>query len=135
MVSAPRVVIDTNIWLSALYFSGTPAKVVLLVEDKKIISVTSEFILNELRDTMVNDFHTPSFASAGTVAYIQSISELVHTKGKDFGLRDPDDNKVLETAVVGKCQWLMTGDKDLLIKRKYNNIQIVTATTFLNKRK
>ncbi|OGE12987.1 putative toxin-antitoxin system toxin component, PIN family [Candidatus Curtissbacteria bacterium RIFCSPLOWO2_12_FULL_38_9] len=54
-------------------------------------------------------------------------------KGKDFNLRDPDDNKVLETAVVGKCNFLITGDKDLLTLGEYNRIQIVAPAEFLDK--
>lgn len=130
MTKPPRIVNDTNVWLSALYFPGNEAKIVSLVEDKQATSVTSNFILNELKEKMVFKFQTPSFAANGTVSYIKSISELVSLKGKDFGVRDPDDNKVLETAVVGKCDFLITGDKDLLTLSQYNKIKIVTSSQF-----
>lgn len=135
MANTPRVVIDTNVWLSALYFSGNPAKVVHLAEEKKIVSLTSEFILDELKEKMVIDFHTPTFAAYATISYIQSISEAVPTKGIDFGLRDEDDNLVLETAISGRCQFLITGDKDLLSLKEYNGIKVVTPTQFLVKQK
>lgn len=90
-----RVVNDTNVWLSALYFSGKPAKIVNLIEDKKIISVTSNFILQETKEKMVIDFNTPTYAANATISYISSMSELVLLKGKNFGLRDPADNQVL----------------------------------------
>ena len=80
---------------------------------------------------MVIGFHTPQFAANGTIAYIQSLSETVPLKGKDFGLRDEADNSVLETAVVGKCQWLITGDKDLLTLKEYNDVKIVGPGEFL----
>lgn len=131
MSKPPRIVSDTNVWLSALYFYGKPAQVVHLIEDKKIISVTSEFILNEVEEKMLINFHTPSFAASGTISYIKSISELVSLRGVDFKLRDPDDNKVLETAVVGKCSWLITGDKDILSLKGYNDISIVKPEQFL----
>lgn len=83
MARAPRVVNDTNVWLSALYFSGKPAKIVGLIEDEKAISVTSDFILGELREKMVINFKTPIFAANGTIAYISSLSELVKVKGID----------------------------------------------------
>lgn len=132
---AKRAVIDTNVWLSALYFSGKPAQIVNLVEDKKLLSITSSFILQELKDKMINTFDTPTFYAAGTVSYIQSISQQVSLKGLDFGLRDTADNQVLETAVVGKCTWIITGDKDLLTVKKYKKINIVTPNQFLIKRK
>lgn len=132
MPKPPRVVNDTNIWLSALYFSGKPAQIVSLVEDKKIISITSSFLLKELKEKMISTFNTPSFLVNVTVSYIRRISEVVSVKGIDFGLRDPADNKVLETAVMGKCGWIITGDKDLLILKKYKNIKVVTPSQFLD---
>ena len=135
MIKPLRIVNDTNIWLSALYFSGNEAEIVHRIEEGMIISVTSDFILQELKEKMIVKFETPVFAANGTVAYINSISEVVSVKGKKFGLRDPDDNKVLETAVTGKCNFLITGDKDLLTVKKYQNIQIVNAGQFLNDHK
>ncbi|OGD86585.1 putative toxin-antitoxin system toxin component, PIN family [Candidatus Curtissbacteria bacterium RIFCSPHIGHO2_01_FULL_41_11] len=129
----PRVVNDTNVWLSALYFSGKPAKIVNLIEDQKIVSITSDFILEEVKEKLVSSFNTPLYAANGTVSYISSISQIVPLAGKDFNLRDPDDNKVLETAVVGKCDFLITGDKDLLTLGGYNRIQIVAPAEFLDK--
>lgn len=132
MVRTPRVVNDTVIWLSALYFSGKVVKIVNLIEDKSIISVTSDFILQEVKEKLV-EFGTPSYAANGTVAYISSISEVVPLEGKDFGLRDSADNQVLETAVGGSCDYLITRDKDLLSVGNYNQVQIVTPYQFLEK--
>ena len=128
----PRIVNDTNIWLSALYFSGNEAKIVHQIEEGIITSVTSDFILQELKEKMIMKFETPFFAANGTISYISSLSELVPLKGKNFNLRDPADNKILETAVVGKCNWLVTGDKDLLSAKKYQDIKIVNAVQFLD---
>lgn len=127
-----RVVNDTNIWLSALYFSGKPAAIVKLIENKDITSVTSNFILQETKEKMIVDFKTPTYAANGTIAYIASISEIVSLKGKDFGLRDKADNYVLETAIVGKCKFLITGDKDLLSLEKYEQVNIIKPAEFLS---
>ena len=126
-----RIVNDTNVWLSALYFSGKPAQIVNLIEQKQIVSVTSGFILDETLMTLTTKFDTPSVTANGTVAYIASISEMVEIKGRDFNLRDPKDNSVLETAVIGKCDYLVTGDRDLLSLKKYQNLQIVNPNNFL----
>ena len=133
MLNPPRIVNDTNIWLSALYFTGKPAKIVNFIEKGNIVSVTSDFILDELKEKMIINFHTPLFAANATISHIRSMSELVNLEGADFGLRDVDDNQVLETAVVGRCSWLVTGDKDLLILGKYKDLQIVTPAQFLSK--
>jgi len=126
-----RVVIDTNVWLSALYFSGKPAQVVNLIEDKKMISIISGFILQEIKEKMVINFDTPVYAANATISYISSLSEVASLKGVDFDLRDSDDNQVLETAVVGKCDFLITGDRDLLSLEKYNQVKMITPAQFL----
>lgn len=131
MQKPPKIVNDTNVWLSALYFSGKPAQIVHRIEEKSLISVTSSPILEELKDKMIVDFQTPVFAANATISYIRSISEFVPLLGKDYGLRDEADNMVLETAVVGKCKYLITGDKDLLTLQKYKNIKVVTPSQFL----
>ena len=68
MSRIPKAVNDTNVWLSALYFSGKPAQIVSLIEDKKVISVTSAFILNELREKLIVDFETPRYIASGTIS-------------------------------------------------------------------
>ncbi len=131
MAVVPRVVNDTNVWLSALYFSGNEAKIVNQIEEGIVTSVISDFILQEIKEKMVAKFNTPSYAANGTISFIQSISETVPVKNVEFNLRDPKDNPVLETAVNGNCAWLITGDKDLLTIKKYSDIHIVTPTQFL----
>lgn len=132
MQKALRIVNDTNVWLSALYFSGKPAQIVHLIEEKNLISVVSQPILNELKEKMTIDFQTPAYAANGTISYIKSLSEFVSIQGKDFGLRDKTDNVILETAVIGVCNFLITGDKDLLVLNKYNNLAILNPSQFLN---
>ena len=127
-----RIVNDTNVWLSALYFLGKPAQVVHLIEERNLISVISQPILNELKEKITLDFQTPTYAANGTISYIKSLSEFVSIQGKDFGLRDSEDNMVLETALVGACNFLVTGDKDLLNLKKYNNLVILNPSQFLN---
>lgn len=133
MVKLPRIVNDTNVWLSALYFNGNEAEVVRRIEENSLVSITSDFILQELKEKMIMKFETPPYAANSTISYITSISQIVSLRGEDFGLRDPDDNKVLETAVVGKCDYLITGDKDLLILGQFGKIKIIMASQFLQK--
>jgi len=45
--------------------------------------------------------------------------------------RDPEDNMVLECAIEGKAQYIVTGDKDLLVLKAFRDIRIVRATDFL----
>jgi putative PIN family toxin of toxin-antitoxin system len=45
--------------------------------------------------------------------------------------RDPDDDKFIETAMTGSCQYIVSGDKDLLDLKAYDGVKIVNATKFL----
>ena len=46
-------------------------------------------------------------------------------------VRDDDDNRVLEAAVEGKCEYVVTGDEDLLSLQNYGGIKIITPAEFL----
>ncbi len=46
--------------------------------------------------------------------------------------RDPDDNKFIDCACDAKCIYIVSGDKDLLSVKKYNNVKIVTVAEFLS---
>lgn len=58
---------------------------------------------------------------------------MILIEGKDFGLRDIADNQILETAIVGNCNFLISGDKDLLVIKRYQDIKIVKPAQFLSK--
>ncbi len=63
---------------------------------------------------------------------IISISEIITSSTKpNIILEDPEDNKVLETAVDGNANFIISGDKHLLKLREFRNIKIVTAGKFL----
>lgn len=133
MQNPQRVVIDTNVWLSALYFAGKPAQIINLVEEEKVTSVTSSFILDEIQEKLVSKFDTPRAYANGTVSYIESISEKVSIEAATFNIRDLDDNPIIETANKGECRFIITGDKDLLTFGRYRSIHVVTPSEFLEK--
>ncbi|MBI4406207.1 MAG: putative toxin-antitoxin system toxin component, PIN family [Deltaproteobacteria bacterium] len=128
-----RACIDTNIWVSALISSGAPSKVVELAFRRKFNLVLSPAMLDELHRTMVSKFEfTRSFA--GKVRFrISQVADLYNptgsiriVPGKHF------DNLVLETAVLGKAKYLVTGDrKHLLPIKVFHNVKIVDPVAFL----
>lgn len=56
---------------------------------------------------------------------------MVSPKKRITVVRDSTDNKIIEAAVEGKCEYIVTGDKDLLVLGKYKNIKIVSPKEFL----
>lgn len=64
---------------------------------------------------------------------IVAVSEWVSITGATLGCRDPDDDKLLETAMLGEAECLITGDQDLLEMRVFRGIPILDAATFLRR--
>lgn len=132
MPSKPRVVLDTNVLLSALIFGGKPRQVVELLARDLIQAVTSEAILTEMRRTVARKF--PDFTDdlARMELLLEEDAETVKLGGVTVAVcRDPDDNRVLETAVIGDCGYIISGDKDLLPLKKYQTIRILKPADFL----
>ena len=128
-----RAVYDTNIWVSALRRQGNPFHCALLAAMGFVVSVTCDELLDELCRVLTQKFGMP-FANVNRyIAVIRSFSEVVAITGQ---LRvvadDPDDDKVIECAVVGKADYIVTGDRHLLALGQYSGISIVKATQFLN---
>jgi len=66
------------------------------------------------------------------VETILKDSIMVSTRENITASRDPDDNRVLECAVAGHADLIVSGDKDLLVLGRYDSIPIITVRQFLN---
>ena len=133
------VVLDTNIWVSAIIWGGIPDEIISLQEQRKIEIASSRKLLSELENTFnKKKIQTKlealqlTTSSAISLVYdsvnIYPIEELIVPE-----LRDPDDTIVLATAIAANAEVIITGDRDLLILQEYQNIQIMTATDFLER--
>lgn len=127
----PRSVLDTNVYLSGLLFGGRPAA---LVEEGLLGSFTivcSVPILSELREKLELKFH---WSPRNTQSLIQSLlpaMTIVDIPGTLHAVpADPKDNPIIETAIVGGAEYVVTGDMHLLRLGRYDTIQIVTIERF-----
>ena len=132
MVENPvKVVLDTNILLSAIGFGGKPAEILSLVLKERITAVTSPILLAELEEALRKVL---PLSKNDIELILDEIDDEFETVLPRFSIktsRDEDDNRVLEAAVEGNCEYIITGDKDLLTLKKYKNIKILTAEQFL----
>jgi putative PIN family toxin of toxin-antitoxin system len=128
-----RVVIDTNIIISALFFGGLPDKFLKLVFEEKIKAVASAEIISEYIET---DSEFAQKANrriqSNTLEQIIYPIEIILPKTKVEICRDPDDDKFIACAVDGKCKYIVSGDKDLLELKSFKNVEIVTVREFMN---
>ena len=129
-----RVVIDTNIWISAIFWGGKPRKIVEAWLDDKFRLVISSVVRHELYQTVARKAEAlkifPEYASEW-LSVIDKKAVLVRPREKVEICRDPKDNMLLEAAVAGDADYLVTGDKDLLVLKTFGGAKIVTPAEFL----
>ncbi len=128
------VVFDTNILISALLSMGSkPDLCINLARNGEIESVTCAEILGEFQQKLIQKFHYPVADAQGVIEEIVGFSRIVVIANTlQVVEADPKDDMIVECGVVGKASHIITGDKKhLLPMRRYQNIDIVTATDFL----
>lgn len=133
MGARPRVVLDTNVLLSALIFGGKPRRVVELLARGMIEVVIAPEILTEMRRKIADKF--PDFTDELVLMelLLEQDAELVMLGSLTISAsRDEDDNRILETALIGSCNYIVSGDKDLLVLQNYEGIAIVAPAEFLS---
>lgn len=126
-----KVVLDTNVLISAIAFGGKPEEVLNLVLEEKIIGLTSPILLAEFKEVYRKKFQLRAVDFELTVKNIEEMFEILQPKKTLEILNDDDDNRVLEAAIEGECSYIITGDTDLLTLKKYHGIIILTPDEFL----
>ena len=130
-----RVVVDTNVLISSLIFGGKPRQIITLIQNHKIVAVTSPLLIAELVDILVKKFYFIPAKVELTLELIKENFTIVYpTEVVDAVRRDQDDNKVLEAAIEGHCSHLVTGDSHLLDLALFRNIVILKPDDFLSKK-
>lgn len=132
-----RVVLDTNVIISGLFFKGPPARILDLVSAGEIMPVFSYGTFQELQQTLTHPkFQMPIARLPFTVAdffeELLSRSEMLEQQSIGFTIvSDPADNLFLACAVEGRVGYLVTGDKELLAVGHIMDIPITTPSIFL----
>jgi len=127
------VVIDTNVYISALQFSqkrGIPIQAVAKAIKTDVI-VTCDEIEAEIARILVEKFQWSNGLVHEALAYIGGRAIRVRIHGKISVCRDPDDNKFLECAERAGADLIVTGDKDLLAIGVHGCTRIVTPAEYL----
>jgi len=129
---ALTVVFDTNILFSATGWRGHPFQCVERARVGEIQGVTCLELMEELADKLETKLgFSPEEAFETLADYLGFLRIVSIPRLLDAVPRDPDDNMVLECALDGGAQYIVSGDKDLLTLETFRDIQIVRASTFL----
>ena len=132
MSAAVRVVLDTNVVLSALVFGGNPRQVFTRTVTDGWTIVVSEEIFTEIRRTLekkfagyLGEFDNLKIILGARMVVVPLGSEHVNVS------RDEDDNRIIETAIIGKAPYIISGDSDLLVLETYKGVKILSPANFL----
>lgn len=127
-----RIVLDTNCLVSAFFTGNYSNQIVDLARKKKLAIITSRTLNSELSEVFRRRVVANQLKKNHFLNKILALSLIVSPAKTIVEIdRDPDDNRVLEAAVEGKCDFIVTGDKDLLELKKYKNIRILAPKDFL----
>jgi putative PIN family toxin of toxin-antitoxin system len=129
---AITVVFDTNILFSATGWRGNPFQCVERVRAGEIQGVTCPELVEELAEKLEIRLHFSAEQVAETLAdYLGFLRVVQIPKVLNAVPRDPEDNMVLECAMEGHAQYIVSGDNDLLVLTEFRGIRIVRASDFL----
>lgn len=125
-----RIVLETNVLIAAFIARGVCHQLL-----EHCIShhdlVISEFILDELREKLIVKFKYTAEVTDETMNLLRSQMEVVSPSPLDKSVcRDADDDNILAAAVAGKCECIITGDKDLLVLNQFQGIDILSPSDF-----
>jgi putative PIN family toxin of toxin-antitoxin system len=132
-LSGRRVVFDTNIFLSAFTFGGKPEVLFEMVRAGRIQLIVSTSILAELASILKSKFAWDDEDVRQALRVVGWHAELVKPGIRLQVLEDDADNRVLECAVEGHAEWIISGDHHLLNLKKFRGIPIVRVSDFLSK--
>jgi putative PIN family toxin of toxin-antitoxin system len=129
-----RVVIDTNVMVSALLFKGSLSKIVDHWKEGKFIPLLSKETFNEFKTVL--EYPKFSLTTQEIKVIIEEevlpFFEIVEVAGKISRMcRDSDDDKFIACAVSASADFIVSGDRDLLDMGKYKSVKIISAPEFL----
>ena len=127
-----RLVIDSNIWISALVFGGNPRKLFEKVVTEGHRIVVCEELFTETRRILHKKF--PRFIQdfEELILALEPLTEKVKLGSISIKMsRDSGDDFLIETAVIGDTDYVISGDRDLLVLGKYENIIICDVRSVL----
>lgn len=129
-----RVILDTNVFISGVFFSGAPYRILEAWRDGKLQLVASQEILEEYQ--RVGETLAEQFPGVN----LQPIIDLVTTNAEVFPnqvlpeslCEDPDDDKFIACALAGRCRVIVSGDRHLLKVSGFRGLTVMSPRRFID---
>jgi uncharacterized protein len=128
-----RIVLDTNVLMSGIFWSGPPFEILKAWKQGKISLVVSQAILSEyMRVAEILSEKYPLVDLAPFLELLTMYAELQEPiKLSQAISRDPDDEKFIACALAAKVRWIVSGDKDLLSIPNDIGVEVITPSEFV----
>jgi putative PIN family toxin of toxin-antitoxin system len=130
-----RLVLDTNVLVSALIAKEKPSKFVEKVLEKRTELVMSKPILDEFVKVVARPKFLEYVDETEVKDFLQlvlGVSAFVDVRSKFNVTSDKSDNSILATAYDGKADYIVSGDRHLLQLKRFKGIRIITVAQALN---
>jgi putative PIN family toxin of toxin-antitoxin system len=130
-----RIVLDTNVFISGIFFTGPPYEILKAWRDGRVQLLVSPSILDEYRRIgaelgfQFRDVDLKAFLDLLTVQAEIVLAPTLPPVIRD----DPSDDKFLEAAVAGNASYIISGDKHLLTLSEFQGIRILKPRDFVQK--
>ena len=135
-MGALKVVIDTNVVISALLFGGEPGKIVTFWQGGIIKPAASKEIINEYLRVLTYPKFKLSEEEINYLLYQEIIPyfDIIDVKpGPQIIKQDPEDDKFIRCASAASAGYIISGDRHLLALKEYQSIKILSPSDFVSK--
>ena len=135
-MGAVKVVVDTNVVISALLFGGAPGKLIVLWQSSAIKPVASKEIVDEYLRVLTYPKFKLSEEEINYLLYqeILPFFDIIDVQqGPQILEKDPQDDKFIRCALTANAIYIISGDKHLLALKSYQKIKILPPAEFIYK--
>jgi putative PIN family toxin of toxin-antitoxin system len=130
-----KAILDTNVLMSGIFFSGVPSEILTAWRDERIELIVSPEILEEYR--RVGEEMEKKFPGVEVAPFLELLAiEATMVEAKPLSeavCTDPDDDKFLACALSSKAKVICSGDKALLKTSGYCGIEVLTPRNFADR--
>lgn len=129
-----KLILDTNVFVSGIFWNGPPHEILKLWRDGKITLVLSQDILKEYT-RVIDDLSRkyPEIDVSGIINLLIQKAQIANVPPlKENVCEDPDDDMFLACAIHQKAKLIVSGDKLLLKTSGYQGIEVITAKKFID---
>lgn len=127
-----RVVFDTNIFISAFVIPGSQSgKAILKIIESGDHLIISKEIIDEVLSVLSSKFSRDREVLSRIAVYLSEVAELVRSTERIRLFKDEPDNRIIECALKGNADAVVTGDKKMLKIKQFRGIRIISLKEYL----